>query len=100
MTRQYQKIFQMEGVDLQFQPESISAIAEKAISFETGARGLRAILEEAMLDLMFDIPSRTDIKEVIITPGAILKDEDPLVVYEHDKRKGTPRSDSSSSASA
>ncbi|NLN93231.1 MAG: ATP-dependent Clp protease ATP-binding subunit ClpX [Candidatus Hydrogenedens sp.] len=100
LTRQYQKIFQMEGVDLQFQPESISAIAEKAISFETGARGLRAILEEAMLDLMFDIPSRTDIKEVIITPGAILKDEDPLVVYEHDKRKGTPRSDSSSSASA
>lgn len=100
LTRQYQKIFQMEDVDLQFQPDTIHAIAEKAISLETGARGLRAILEEAMLDLMFDIPSRKDIKEVIITPGAILKDEDPLVVYEHDKPKDKPESGSSSSASA
>lgn len=87
LTRQYQKLFQMEKVKLEFQDETIGAIADKAIAFDTGARGLRAILEETMLDLMFDIPSRSDIREVIITPGVILNDEDPIIVYEHDKRK-------------
>ena len=88
LTRQYQKLLQMEKVKLEFQDETIEAIAQKAITFDTGARGLRAILEEAMLGLMFDIPSRSDIREVIITPGTILEGEDPIIVYEHDKRKG------------
>ena len=88
LTRQYQKLFQMEKVKLEFQDETIDAIAERAIAFDTGARGLRAILEEAMLGLMFDIPSRSDIREVIITPSAILEGEDPIIVYEHEKRKG------------
>lgn len=88
LTRQYQKLFQMEKVKLEFQEDTIDAIAQRAISFDTGARGLRAILEEAMLGLMFDIPSRSDVREVIITPGTILHNEDPIIVYEHDKRKG------------
>ncbi|MFA7692013.1 MAG: ATP-dependent Clp protease ATP-binding subunit ClpX [Candidatus Hydrogenedentales bacterium] len=87
LTRQYQKLFQMEKVKLEFQNETIAAIAEKAISLDTGARGLRAILEEAMLGLMFDIPSRSDVREVIITPGMILENDDPIIVYEHDKHK-------------
>jgi len=100
LIRQYQKMFQMDNVELQFQPETIRAVAEKAISLETGARGLRAILEEAMLDLMFEIPSRKDIKEVIMTPGAILNREEPIVVYEQEKRKSAPKNQNSSSASA
>lgn len=88
LTRQYQKLFQMEKVKLEFQDDTIDAIAKQAFSFDTGARGLRAILEEAMLGLMFDIPSRSDVREVIITPGTILHNEDPIIVYEHDKRKG------------
>ncbi len=86
LTRQYEKLFQMEKVKLEFQEETIAAIAKKTIALDTGARGLRAILEEAMLELMFDIPSRNDIREVIITPGVILSDEDPIIVYERDKR--------------
>ncbi len=87
LTRQYQRLFQMEKVKLDFQEETIDAVADRAIAFDTGARGLRAILEEAMLDLMFDIPSRSDIREVIITPGVVLEGEDPIIVYERDKRK-------------
>ena len=87
LTRQYQRLFQMEKVKLEFQEETIDAVADRAITFDTGARGLRAILEESMLDLMFDIPSRSDIREVIITPGVILEGEDPIIVYERDKRK-------------
>ncbi|MCK5863116.1 MAG: ATP-dependent Clp protease ATP-binding subunit ClpX [Candidatus Hydrogenedentes bacterium] len=87
LTRQYEKLFQMEKVSLEFKPETIVAIAEQAITLETGARGLRAILEDAMLELMFDIPSRKDVREVIITPGVILAEEEPIVVYERDKNK-------------
>ncbi|HDP36058.1 MAG TPA: ATP-dependent Clp protease ATP-binding subunit ClpX [Candidatus Hydrogenedentes bacterium] len=87
LTRQYEKLFQMEKVKLEFKDETIAAIAKKAISLETGARGLRAILEDAMLGLMFDIPSRNDIREVIITPGVITANEDPIIVYERDKRR-------------
>ena len=98
LTRQYQKLFQMEKVKLEFQDETIDAIAERAIAFDTGARGLRAILEEAMLGLMFDIPSRSDIREVIITPSAILEGEDPIIVYEHDKRKGIAETEPNSAS--
>ncbi len=98
LTRQYQKMFQMEKVKLEFQDETIEAVAEKAISFDTGARGLRAILEETMLELMFDIPGRSDIREVIITPGAVLNGEDPLIVYERDKRKGAAGSEANSAS--
>lgn len=98
LTRQYEKMFQMEKVKLQFQEETITAIAERAIALETGARGLRAILEEAMLDLMFDIPSRSDIREVIITPDVILHDERPIIVYEHDKRRDISNKEANSAS--
>lgn len=84
LTRQYEKLFQLENVTLRFPEETIAAIANRAIQLDTGARGLRSILEEVMLGVMFDIPSRKDVKECVITPGVILKQEEPLLVYEHE----------------
>ncbi|NUM52932.1 MAG: ATP-dependent Clp protease ATP-binding subunit ClpX [Candidatus Hydrogenedentes bacterium] len=86
--RQYQKLFELENVKLHFKDETIEAIADLAIQKETGARGLRSILEDAMLSIMFDIPSRKDVKECIITPGVIRNGEEPLLVYEHEDYKG------------
>ncbi len=86
LTKQYEKLFQMERVKLGFQTETIAAIADRAIEHDTGARGLRGILESVMLNLMYEIPSRTDVRECIITPGVILKGEEPLMVYEHELR--------------
>ena len=80
---QYEKLFSLEKVELSFPDESIEAVADTAVKLETGARGLRAILEGVMLDVMFDLPSRSDVKECVITKGVIENDEEPLLVYEH-----------------
>ncbi len=80
LTKQYQALLQMDGVTLTFEDGALKKIAELAISRKTGARGLRAILEEIMLDLMYDIPSRDDVAEIIITPGAVSKTEEPKLV--------------------
>ena len=72
------------------------AIAKAAILHDTGARGLRSILEEAMLDVMYEIPSREDVKECIITPNVILAGEEPLLVYEHELEEREAESDSAS----
>ncbi|MBN2308754.1 MAG: ATP-dependent Clp protease ATP-binding subunit ClpX [Candidatus Hydrogenedentes bacterium] len=82
--RQYAKLFELENVTLRFQDETIEAIADLAIAKETGARGLRSILEEVMLDVMYDLPSRKDVRECIIKPGVIRHEEEPLLVYERD----------------
>lgn len=83
LIKQYQKLLEMEDVRLKFTDESLIAIAKQAIERKLGARGLRAILEEVMLDLMYEIPSQDEIKEVVISEDSILKGEQPLVVYEH-----------------
>ncbi len=85
LTRQYQKLFEIEDVKLRFPDETIEAVADCAIDRDTGARGLRSILEEVMLDLMYELPSRKDIREAVITPGVIRDGEDPLLVYKHEK---------------
>ena len=88
LVKQYQKLFELDGVDLEFQPEALKCIAQEALRRNTGARGLRAILEEIMLDVMYEIPSREDIARCIITKDTILKREKPLVVaVERKKRK-------------
>ncbi|MEW6425878.1 MAG: ATP-dependent protease ATP-binding subunit ClpX [Bacillota bacterium] len=88
LVKQYQKLFELDGVDLEFQPEALKCIAQEALRRNTGARGLRAILEEIMLDVMYEIPSREDIAKCIITKDTILKREKPLVVaVERKKRK-------------
>ena len=71
LLKQYQKLFELDGVKLTFEEDAIREIAQKAYKQETGARGLRTILEDLLLDVMFDIPSRDDIKEVVVSKGAI-----------------------------
>jgi ATP-dependent Clp protease ATP-binding subunit ClpX len=67
LSKQYQKMFELEGINLTFDEEALSAIASRALKLNTGARGLRSVLEEKMLDLMFDLPSSKDVKECVIT---------------------------------
>ena len=83
LTKQYKKIFEMENVQLRFTEGAIRAVSRQAIARKSGARGLRAILENVMLDVMFEVPSEPDIKEVVISEDTIVKDEKPLIVYEH-----------------
>lgn len=80
LVKQYHKLFKMDNVELEFRQEALRAIARKAIERETGARGLRAILEGIMLEIMYEIPSREDITKCIITEDVILKGADPIIV--------------------
>ncbi|HET9870322.1 MAG TPA: ATP-dependent Clp protease ATP-binding subunit ClpX [bacterium] len=89
LVKQYQKYFEMEGAKLKFTPEALKAVAREAIRRQSGARGLRAILEEAMMDLMYELPSRKDIKEVVATEGFILKKEEPILVYQKGRGENT-----------
>ncbi len=83
IVKQYQRLFEMEDVKLKFTEDSLKAIANLALHRKLGARGLRAILEEVMLELMYDVPSEPDIKEVVISEDSITRGEQPLIVYEH-----------------
>ena len=82
LVKQYQKLFEMEHVRLKFTDGSLVAIAKEALKRKTGARGLRSILEIAMLDIMYDIPSQTMVKEVVISEDVIYTREKPIIVYE------------------
>jgi len=86
VTKQFQKLFEFENVKLKFTENAIRAIAEKAIAHKTGARGLRSVLEEHMLDIMFDLPSRDDIEEVVVNEEVIKNSEEPLLVYHKQKK--------------
>jgi ATP-dependent Clp protease ATP-binding subunit ClpX len=87
LVKQYQRLFELEGVRLTFSPEALRAVAAKAITRQTGARGLRAILEGVMTDIMFDLPTRHDVREVVITPEAITDGAQPLIVTERVRQK-------------
>lgn len=87
LTRQYKKLFELDGVDLEFMPEALLAIAEEAMHRNTGARGLRAIIEDVMLEVMYEVPSRIDITKVLITRDVISKKEKPLLVTVDAKRR-------------
>jgi len=85
LVRQYQKLFEMDGVELRFTEEALHAVARKAIEMETGARGLRSILEENMLDLLYELPSKSsDVAECVIDEGVIAGEGEPLYVYRED----------------
>jgi ATP-dependent Clp protease ATP-binding subunit ClpX len=88
LLKQYQRLFDMEDVALTFQKEAIRAIAERSVERKTGARGLRAVVEETMLDIMFEIPSRSDIDEVVVTRESVLEGKPPIYVL---KRRDAPR---------
>ena len=86
LTKQFQKLFEFENVKLKFTENAIRAIAEKAISHKTGARGLRSVLEQHMLDIMFELPSRKDVREVVINEKVFTNNEKPLLVYHKQKQ--------------
>lgn len=81
LVKQFQKLFSYEQVDLEFSNEALHAIAQEAIKRKTGARGLRAIVEEAMLETMFDVPSLKNVKKIVITPLTILEGKEPEKVF-------------------
>ena len=88
LIKQYEKLFELEGVELKFADEVLSAVARDAVKRKSGARGLRAILESIMLDIMYDIPSTKGIRECIIGEEVITKGESPLLVYENKVKYG------------
>ncbi|MBO4413013.1 MAG: ATP-dependent Clp protease ATP-binding subunit ClpX, partial [Clostridia bacterium] len=81
LTKQYKKLFKMDNIELVFEDDAISAIAHKAIQLKTGARGLRAILEEAMQDVMFSSPSLMNVEKVVISKDVIENNSKPILVY-------------------
>ncbi len=87
LTKQYRKLFELEDARLTFDAEALRAVARKALKRGTGARGLRAILETTMTDIMFDLPDREDVREVVITPECVNEGKPPLVVTERVKHK-------------
>lgn len=82
LVKQYQKMLEMDGVELEFEEDALKEIAAKAIERKTGARGLRSIIEGIMLDVMFDLPSRDDISKCIITKDTVMKNTAPKLVLE------------------
>ena len=87
LVKQYKKLFELDGVDLEFMDDALQAVAEEAMRRNTGARGLRAIIEDIMLDVMYEVPSRMDVTKVVITRDVILKKEKPLLVTVDAKRR-------------
>ena len=83
LIKQYNKLFELEDVDLKFTDEALLAVANDAIKRKSGARGLRAILESVMLDIMYDIPSMPGIRECVIGEEVITRGECPLLLYEN-----------------
>ena len=86
LVKQYEKMFDLEGIGLRFDPEAIRAIARKTLDRDTGARGLRSIIESTMRDIMFEIPSRDDVREVVITRECIDENVPPLLVLQSGER--------------
>lgn len=92
LTKQYAKLFEMEGVDLTFKEDALSAIAQKAIERKTGARGLRSILENMLLDTMFELPDLEGAEEVVINEETVKGSKDPVVVYANKKSSSKKKS--------
>ena len=89
LVKQYKKLFEIDNVELEFEPEAIRAIAKQAIERKTGARGLRSIIEKVMTDIMYEIPSREDVAKCIVTEGTITGSVQPTLVFasEEDSRE-------------
>ena len=94
LTKQYKKLFNYNGVELSFEKKALEAVAEHALTNKTGARGLRKVLEDSMLEIMYEVPSESDIKECLITEDVIRKKTKPKFTY-HKPRKKVKTADSS-----
>lgn len=86
LVKQYQKLFEFEGVTLKFTKDALKSVGKDALNRKSGARGLRAILEKVMLDIMYDLPSRPDLRECVIGDEVILNEEPPLLLYENENQ--------------
>src|SRR5215831_6488162 len=91
LIKQYQKLFEMDGVKLKFTKGALHSVARAALKHKSGARGLRAILENAMLDIMYELPSSTSVKEVIINEEVIDAQQQPLLMYQKEAAEGAGR---------
>lgn len=85
LVKQYKKLFMLEGVELEFEPEALKIVVSKAMARGTGARALRSIIEDVMLDIMFHLPGRQNVSKCIITKDTILKTKEPIYLYEERK---------------
>ncbi len=81
LIKQYQKMFRMEGVELEVREPALQAIASKALARKTGARGLRSILEQVLLDVMYDLPSHGELSRVVVDEATIANDGKPLLMF-------------------
>ncbi|HPA15918.1 MAG TPA: ATP-dependent Clp protease ATP-binding subunit ClpX [Desulfobacterales bacterium] len=86
LIKQYKKLFEIEGVNLRFTDTALSSIAKEALNRKSGARGLRAILESCLLNIMYEIPSIDNVKECVISEDVLLNNEDPILLYEQTKK--------------
>jgi ATP-dependent Clp protease ATP-binding subunit ClpX len=88
LVKQYQKLFEFEGVKLEFSEEALGGVAKGALERKSGARGLRAILEKVMLDIMYDLPSKSGVSECVVGEEVVLNNEPPLLLYENQIKYG------------
>ena len=88
LVRQYKKLFELESVELKFTNEALLSVAKDAIKRKSGARGLRAILESVMLDIMYDLPQMPGVRECIVGEEVIARGESPLLLYESEAEYG------------
>jgi ATP-dependent Clp protease ATP-binding subunit ClpX len=90
LTKQYQKLFNMEDVELEFRPEALRAVARRAMERKTGARGLRSILEGVLLGTMYDLPSQDNVSKVVVDEKTIAGEAEPLLIYENPEVQVAP----------
>jgi ATP-dependent Clp protease ATP-binding subunit ClpX len=89
LVKQYEKLFEIEGVNLRFTDSALAAIAKSATKRKSGARGLRAVMETALLDIMYTIPSLENVKECVVGEEVVLNNEDPILLYEQTKKQAS-----------
>ena len=87
LTKQFAKLFKMEGVDLEFREEALRLISKKALERKTGARGLRSIMEHALLEIMFDLPSMQNLSKVVVDEGTVKGENQPILIYSDSQRQ-------------
>ena len=88
LVKQYQRLFELENARLGFTDDALRAVAVRAIGRKTGARGLRSILEDILLDTMFDLPGMANVEEVVVNEEAVTADASPLVIYANAGKEG------------
>src|SRR5690606_5556421 len=82
LTKQYGRLFELEGVQIDFRPDALDAVAERALERKTGARGLRSIMESVLLDTMYQIPAEENVAKVVVDAAVIRGEAEPKLVYE------------------